>query len=106
MMTIVTRKALTFLVENYANKELTYEELRNAVIASGISMGTFRRYMRYNAYPQIRREEASIEEVLDLLNSCAGNDCEECEWEYHLVDGKIYNEYSVTLYRILNFIEG
>lgn len=106
MMTIVTRKALTSLVENYANKELTYEELRNAVIASGISMGTFRRYMRYSTRPQVRREEASIEEILDLLNSCAGSDCEECEWNYRLIDGKIYNEYSVTLYRILNFIEG
>ena len=67
-------------------------------------MGTFRRYVRYSTRPQIRREEASIEEVLDLLNSCAGSNCEECDWEYRWINGKIYDEYSVTLYRILDFI--
>lgn len=50
----------------------------------------------------LMREKYTIQEVLDKLNSCSGEDCYNGEW--HFVqdpDGRIFNEWTVEKYKLI-----
>ena len=101
-MSSTTKKILDNLMDTIGNKELTYAELDKALLlAGGLSMKTFRRYAQVEETVVEIRDETSLQDVLDLLNSCAGDDCYYCDWNYQLIDGKIYNVKHITYYKMI-----
>lgn len=51
---------------------------------------TFDTFKKYALEQVIVRTEVNLNEVVALLNDCAGNDCYDCDWFYEVIDGKVY----------------
>ena len=53
--------------------------------------------VEYLLYPRTLTEGITsadgktLEEVVEELNACAGQDCYGCDWQFIIEDGKIYN---------------
>lgn len=51
---------------------------------------TFETFRKYALEQVIVRTEANLNEIVALLNDCAGNDCYDCDWLYEVIDNKVY----------------
>ena len=81
-----TRNIIEGLREAYEGKTLDRHDW-NKALGNDLTFETFRKYVLNKVIEEI---EVPLEEIVNLLNDCAGNDCYECEWEYVVKDGKIY----------------
>ncbi len=52
------------------------------------SYSTFKKYIPLKKI--VEKNPVSIEFIVEELNACAGDDCTECQWEYEVIDGKVY----------------
>lgn len=53
---------------------------------------TFETFRKYVLTEVLEYEEIALEDVVELLNSCVGADCYECNWNYVVRDGKVFKE--------------
>lgn len=53
---------------------------------------TFETFRRYVLTEVLEYEEVALENVVELLNDCAGEDCYDCNWHYVVRDGKVFKE--------------
>lgn len=84
-----TKIALEKLEKEYKGQRRKWEQWERLVNEkSEISFSTFRKYIKLEKV--ISKNEVSIEEIVELLNNCAGNDCYYCDWQYEVIDGKPY----------------
>ena len=59
---------------------------------SQICFGTFLKYVKLEEVEH--KEEKTLEEIVEKLNDCAGEDCYGASWEYRVIDGKPYEVWS------------
>lgn len=83
-----TRTELERLASLYKGQTHSHEAWERIIKEeSKISFSTFRKYVHFKVIERII--EHSIEEIVEQLNECAGEDCYYCSWHYEVVDGKI-----------------
>lgn len=81
-----TKEIIEGLREAYEGKTLDKYDW-NRVLGNDLTFETFRKYVLHKVVEEV---EVPLEKIVELLNDCAGNDCYECEWEYIVKDGKVY----------------
>ena len=85
MMKEETRKAFEEMREKFGKRLFKTNEI------FGISESTFYKYRKeMNIHKVVVKRECSAEEIVDLLNDCAGYDCYDCVWHYVAENGKIF----------------
>lgn len=93
MMKKNTRIALNRLAETYKGHTMDWEDWERVIkwdrAENTISFSTFRKYA--NLEKVTVKTEYTLEETLELLNNCAGNDCYDTNWNFITENGKIYN---------------
>ena len=90
-MSATTKKALEIILPQIEiGKEYAEKELRS-LICSLISWDTFRKYVTVDKVFNSHAEPISLEELVDLLNSCAGDDCYDCRWDFQIIDGQVFD---------------
>ena len=94
MMKDTTKKAIAENLERIGANEFQPKDIQ------GITFDTFRKYVKVQKVVTETFEEVSIEDLVDLLNSCAGDDCYNCDWEYRVIDGKPYEVYKWYSYKV------
>ena len=73
-----------------------------ALLNNRISFDTFKKYaLVKEAVPKVVKREASLEELVAMLNDCAGNDCYGCDWHYVVEDGKAYEVEYFDCYKMI-----
>lgn len=100
MMKLETKMALEKILNELGNKEFQKEDIK------GISWQTFKKYVEIEYINKEKLVEVSIEELVDLLNSCAGDDCWGCNWEYRVIDGKPFEMFEIHSMRIIGVKKG
>lgn len=91
MMSERTRKEIERLANEYKGQVHEWERWERIINAkSEICFGTFRKYVTLKK--EVSYEEHTIEEIVEMLNDCAGEDCYCCSWTYVVRDGKPYKE--------------
>lgn len=95
MMKMETKLALEENLKRLGNKKFNKSDVK------GISWQTFRRYVDVELLEWEELTEVSLEKVVALLNSCAGDDCWGCDWEFRAIDGKVYEVDKLSAYRII-----
>ena len=65
-----------------------------------ISFGTFKKYALTKEI-KVVKTEVSLENLVEMLNDCAGNDCYDCDWHYVVENGKAYEVNTFTYYRMV-----
>lgn len=101
MMNQITATAINNILANInVNARYSFEELDHIARANGITVRTFMRYVNVMRLTEEVATEYTLAEVLNLLNSCAGDDCYGARWNFVERDGHIYNLENVTYYVI------
>ena len=103
-----TKKALNTLIATIKGVEMTYDDFDKAVRAAGTTLPTLRKYGVYEQYNKTVYTDSgmrTIEDVLEALNSCAGDDCYYGDWNYQLIDGIIYDVEVKTYCRLIKLKE-
>jgi hypothetical protein len=72
--------------KGYSYPLSTWEHLVSTF--SNISFTTFCKYVKLEKVEH--KEERTLEEIVGLLNSCAGDDCYCADWQFEVIDGKPY----------------
>ena len=81
-----TMKAFEAMRKEFGNKAFTIGKI------FGISEQTFYRWYKEVGIEKVTvKSEWTLEEVVEELNACAGQDCYVCDWQFIIEDGKIYN---------------
>lgn len=84
MMKESTRIAIEENISRIGKTEFKKEDIK------GITFETFTKYVKVKMVKHEFFEEVSVEDLVNLLNSCAGDDCYNCDWEYRVINGKPY----------------
>lgn len=82
-----TVEAINAIIENKGTTK-TRQEWYD-LLDGKIAFETFKKYVLTEV---LEYEEIALEDVVELLNSCAGADCYECNWNYVVRDGKVFKE--------------
>lgn len=82
-----TMEVINSVIENKGATK-TRQEWCN-LLDGRITFDTFKKYVLTEV---LEYEEVALEDVVELLNSCAGEDCYECNWNYVVRDGKVFKE--------------
>lgn len=65
-----------------------------------ISFDTFKKYALTKEIKTVKTE-VSLEDLVEMLNGCAGADCYDCDWQYVVENGKAYEVNTFTYYRMV-----
>ncbi len=100
MMTERVRVELERLEALYGNGKYSHtydgwERLINQ--ESTISFSTFKRYAKL--VKETIKTEYTLEEIVNLLNDCAGSDCYGADWDFKVIDNKVYEIDTVYRWR-------
>lgn len=99
MMNQTTATAINNILANInVNARFSFEELDHIARANGITARTFMRHVNVLRVTEEVATEYTLAQVLELLNSCAGDDCYGARWNFVERDGHIYNLENVTYY--------
>ena len=82
-----------------ADKEYTFEEIDKTAREWDLTGSTFAKYA-CTSYTKTIKTEYTLQEVLNMLNACAGDDCYNCSWHFIEENGKIYNVEEITVYKV------
>ena len=89
MMNEKTKKEIEKLAKEFKGMALEWEEWEWIIERKAdICFNTFKKYVKLEK--EIVYEEKTIEEIIDFLNSLAGEDCWEGNWEYKVINRKPY----------------
>ena len=100
MMSEKTAKVIEAM-NAYKGQAMTAEEWAK-LLNGRISFGTFRKYaLAKETEIKTIKTEVALEYVVELLNSCAGTDCYDCDWQYVVENGKVYEVDFFTLYTMV-----
>lgn len=81
-----TKKAFDNMRNQFGFMPFTIEEI------NGISESTFEKwYEEMGIKKVIIKREYTLEETIEFLNSCSGEDCYCGHWHFIVEDGKIYD---------------
>ena len=101
-----TRKILEQVAADWMNKERDFEQWEHLFDARGhnmfgktypLSFSTFRKYAKLEKVTTYN--PVTVEELVNLLNECAGDDCYNGSWKYVVKDGKPYEV--ITGYKLI-----
>lgn len=88
-MTKRVETELQRLEKDYKGSSLPLSAWEQIILTSStISFGTFCKYIKLEKIKH--QEERTLEEIVGLLNSCAGDDCYCADWQFEVIDGKPY----------------
>lgn len=102
-----TRNILEQVAADWMGKDRDWETWEHMFDSCGrnmfgatypISWSTFRRYAILEKVETF--DPVTVEELVDLLNDCAGNDLYGASWEYVMRDGLPYER--IISYRLVN----
>ena len=97
-MTERVRAELERLTVEYKGQEHDWSTWEHIVRdESEISWSTFKKYVKLEAIEH--KEEKTLEEIVEILNSCAGEDCYGAKWEYRVIDNKPYEVWTSYLWK-------
>lgn len=82
-----TMEAINAIIENKGAIK-TQQEWYD-LLDRKITFETFRKYVLTKV---LEYEEVALEDVIKLLNDCAGEDCYDCSWHYVVRDEKVFKE--------------
>ena len=89
MMKDSTRKALNDFAKAYKGYEMDWERWEITVRAEAdISFSTFRKYAKLEKITH--KIECTLQDLVDRLNDCAGEDLYGTDWHYEVIDGRAY----------------
>lgn len=97
MMATATRNEIDRLHATFAGTEFTEYEL--AKIAN-VSISTL---LKYNAVERVVTENyipVTLEELVQRLNDCAGDDCYGADWEYTVINNQAFEVKRVVTFRV------
>ena len=80
-------------------KEYSFSELDRIAREHDLTGRTFVQYACKSSTKTVKTEY-TLQEVLKMLNACAGDDCYNCEWHFVEEGGKIYDVEEITVYKI------
>ena len=81
------------------DREYTFEEIDEIAREKDLTGSTFAKYA-CTSYTKTIKTEYTLQEVLNMLNACAGDDCYECEWHFIEENGRIYDVEEITVYKV------
>lgn len=100
MMSKKTAEAIALILTVIDHeKEYSFSKLDKIAREHDLTGRTFIQYA-CKGYTKTVKTEYTLQEVLDKLNACAGDDCYDCEWHFVQEDGKIYDVQEVTVYKV------
>lgn len=98
-MTKNTKEAIERIMNKVdINKEYEYKELYAIIKNQGLSYDTFRKYITIETVMNSNAIEYSLEELIKFINDCAGEDCYYGNWDFQIINGKIYDVVKETRY--------
>lgn len=84
-----------------AYKGMTMTEIEWVdLLNNRISFDTFKKYALVKEVKTVKTE-VSLEDLVEMLNSCAGNDCYGCDWHYVVENGKAYDVATYEYYKMV-----
>ena len=86
-MSKTTMEAINAIIDNKGATKTRQEWY--GLLNGKITFETFKKYVLTEV---LEYEEVALEDVIELLNDCAGEDCYECRWHYVVRDGKVFKE--------------
>ena len=105
-MTEKTKIAIQNILDNYQGKELSYDVMNQICRRFCTTWNTVRKYTKYMQRIEQKLTEYTLDEVLEKLNACAGEDCYYGSWDFRQIDGKIYDVESYMIYTLMGWKEG
>lgn len=97
-MSTTTRKYLDKAHEIFGDREFTEREWEDAV--PQLTLNTACRY-EVEVLHHTTRRYYTVQELVDELNSCAGEDLYDCDWHYEVDEqGRAFRDFDHLTYRL------
>lgn len=85
----------------YKGQSMTAKEWTD-LLDNRLSFNTFRKYaLAGETEVRTIKTEVSLENLVEMLNDCAGNDCYGCDWHYIVENGKAYEVDFLYYYKMV-----
>ena len=85
--------------EVFGNREFTENEWEGAHMATRLDTVVYHGGAR--RIEHVEREYYTVEEIVNELNGCAGDDCYACNWHYEIdSNGKIFQDFKTYTYQM------
>ena len=85
--------------------KMAIEELRGIEFKENdakVTLKTLKKYVKVQRIPHYKYVKWELEEVVDFLNKCAGEDNYDVYWHYEIINGEVYERIELEpTYRII-----
>jgi hypothetical protein len=67
-----------------------------------VTLRTLEKYVKVQRIPHYKYVKWELEDVVNFLNRCAGEDLYECDWHYEVINGEVFERIELEpTYRII-----